>query len=79
MPEANVAQQLMCKHECCVATNALRANVFDDFSPTQFQQRSSNNEVLTTKFQLRSSKHHNFVFESSENAIILYLKGLKTP
>ncbi len=32
MPEANVAQQLMCKHECYIVTNALRANVFDVFN-----------------------------------------------
>jgi hypothetical protein len=37
----------MCKHECCEATN-----VQARMSATDIAQLSSNNEVLTTQFQL---------------------------
>jgi hypothetical protein len=39
----------MCKHECCKATNALRANVFDDYSTTKFQLCNMNYEIGITQ------------------------------
>ena len=50
---ANVAKQLMCKHECYIVTNALRAKVFDDYSSTQFQLRSRNYVVQPLAFILQ--------------------------